>query len=405
MLLSALLARVNLSKSRLFKSLIINFKKKGREKEQLDTTLKFEYLSSLNVQLLPALASCASTAQRGAGDLRWSRIAPHLRAQDGCTYRIMNRWQTDNKVPHAPAPVPFTFHPASVLWGGVMGEPLAPWPKAASLPPLYKHTLEARCATQTHIKKEKQSRTREAMLFESFDLVSALATLAACLVSMALLLAVSQQLWQLRWTATRDKSCKLPMPKGSMGFPIIGETCHWFFQHGVAPFSPLERTSNPSNSLLSVGTGDGVKVEGAWQQEWEEEVKGEPIPFAQPHLACMHLSRGISPLYRWRICQKFPYLIPFLASAVMHPSGDGPTHTSLWGSRWRAAPCAVTCRSEPINTAAPDEAHTDTFIQKELRTRPSPTPKKHIEVIQIAMKRHPLVPHTGPPCPGQPELI
>ncbi|KAG7462088.1 hypothetical protein MATL_G00198890 [Megalops atlanticus] len=68
------------------------------------------------------------------------------------------------------------------------------------------------------------------MLFESFDLVSALATLAACLVSMALLLAVSQQLWQLRWTATRDKSCKLPMPKGSMGFPVIGETCHWLFQ-------------------------------------------------------------------------------------------------------------------------------------------------------------------------------
>ncbi|KAJ8262600.1 hypothetical protein GJAV_G00168230 [Gymnothorax javanicus] len=68
------------------------------------------------------------------------------------------------------------------------------------------------------------------MLFESFDLVSALATLAACLVSMALLLAVSQQLWQLRWTATRDKNCKLPMPKGSMGFPIIGETCHWLFQ-------------------------------------------------------------------------------------------------------------------------------------------------------------------------------
>ena len=68
------------------------------------------------------------------------------------------------------------------------------------------------------------------MLFDSFDLVSALATLAACLVSMALLLAVSQQLWQLRWTATRDKNCKLPMPKGSMGFPFIGETCHWLLQ-------------------------------------------------------------------------------------------------------------------------------------------------------------------------------
>ncbi|KAK6493413.1 cytochrome P450 26B1-like [Huso huso] len=68
------------------------------------------------------------------------------------------------------------------------------------------------------------------MLFESFDLVSVLATLTACLVSMALLLAVSQQLWQLRWTSTRDRNCKLPIPKGSMGFPIIGETCHWFFQ-------------------------------------------------------------------------------------------------------------------------------------------------------------------------------
>lgn len=68
------------------------------------------------------------------------------------------------------------------------------------------------------------------MLFDSFDLVSALATLAACLVSMALLLVVSQQLWQLRWTATRDKNCKLPMPKGSMGFPFIGETCHWLLQ-------------------------------------------------------------------------------------------------------------------------------------------------------------------------------
>ncbi|CAL8383960.1 unnamed protein product [Arctogadus glacialis] len=68
------------------------------------------------------------------------------------------------------------------------------------------------------------------MLFETFDIVSVLATLAACLVSMALLLLVSQQLWQLRWTATRDKNCKLPMPKGSMGFPVIGETCHWLFQ-------------------------------------------------------------------------------------------------------------------------------------------------------------------------------
>ncbi|KAM3938021.1 cytochrome P450 26B1 isoform 1-T1 [Leptodactylus fuscus] len=57
-----------------------------------------------------------------------------------------------------------------------------------------------------------------------------LAALAACLLSLALLLAVSQQLWQLRWAATRDKSCKLPMPRGSMGFPLVGETFHWILQ-------------------------------------------------------------------------------------------------------------------------------------------------------------------------------
>ncbi|XP_044150471.1 cytochrome P450 26B1 [Bufo gargarizans] len=57
-----------------------------------------------------------------------------------------------------------------------------------------------------------------------------LAALAACLVSVLLLLAISQQLWQLRWAATRDKSCKLPMPKGSMGFPLVGETFHWILQ-------------------------------------------------------------------------------------------------------------------------------------------------------------------------------
>uniref|UniRef100_A0A8C9FPV8 Cytochrome P450 26B1 n=1 Tax=Pavo cristatus TaxID=9049 RepID=A0A8C9FPV8_PAVCR len=82
------------------------------------------------------------------------------------------------------------------------------------------------------------------MLFESFDLVSALATLAACLVSLTLLLAVSQQLWQLRWAATRDKTCKLPIPKGSMGFPLIGETFHWLLQGSCFQSSRREKYGN-----------------------------------------------------------------------------------------------------------------------------------------------------------------
>ncbi|XP_068130387.1 cytochrome P450 26B1 [Hyperolius riggenbachi] len=82
------------------------------------------------------------------------------------------------------------------------------------------------------------------MLFDSFDLVSALTTLVACLVSVALLVAVSQQLWQLRWAATRDKSCKLPIPKGSMGFPLVGETFHWILQGSNFQSSRREKYGN-----------------------------------------------------------------------------------------------------------------------------------------------------------------
>ena len=60
--------------------------------------------------------------------------------------------------------------------------------------------------------------------------LSVLATAVACLVSLVLLLAVAQHLWLLRWTATRDRAFQLPLPKGSMGLPILGETLHWMVQ-------------------------------------------------------------------------------------------------------------------------------------------------------------------------------
>ncbi|XP_058048882.1 cytochrome P450 26B1 [Ahaetulla prasina] len=82
------------------------------------------------------------------------------------------------------------------------------------------------------------------MLIAGFELLSALATAAACLASLTLLLAVSQQLWQLRWAATRDKSCKLPIPKGTMGFPLVGETFHWLLQGPGFQSSRRERYGN-----------------------------------------------------------------------------------------------------------------------------------------------------------------
>ncbi|XP_032806163.2 cytochrome P450 26B1-like [Petromyzon marinus] len=62
------------------------------------------------------------------------------------------------------------------------------------------------------------------------DVASLLASLAAGLGSALLLLLVSQRLWAMRWAATRDPSCKLPLPSGSMGLPLIGESLHWMVQ-------------------------------------------------------------------------------------------------------------------------------------------------------------------------------
>ncbi|XP_034754018.1 cytochrome P450 26C1 [Etheostoma cragini] len=77
-----------------------------------------------------------------------------------------------------------------------------------------------------------------------FGVLSALTTALTSVLSALLLLALTRQLWSLRWSLTRDKESSLPLPKGSMGWPLIGETFHWLFQGSNFHISRRERHGN-----------------------------------------------------------------------------------------------------------------------------------------------------------------
>ncbi|KAM6996899.1 LOW QUALITY PROTEIN: cytochrome P450 26C1 [Tautogolabrus adspersus] len=77
-----------------------------------------------------------------------------------------------------------------------------------------------------------------------FGVLSALATALTSVLSALLLLALTRQLWSLRWSLTRDKESSLPLPNGSMGWPLVGETFHWLFQGSNFHISRRERHGN-----------------------------------------------------------------------------------------------------------------------------------------------------------------
>ncbi|KAM8923796.1 cytochrome P450 26C1 [Pelodytes ibericus] len=74
--------------------------------------------------------------------------------------------------------------------------------------------------------------------------MSVLETALTSVLSVLLLLAGSHQLWYLRWHSSRDRKCSLPLPKGSMGWPFLGETLHWLVQGSDFHSSRRERFGN-----------------------------------------------------------------------------------------------------------------------------------------------------------------
>ncbi|XP_028324336.1 cytochrome P450 26C1 [Gouania willdenowi] len=81
-------------------------------------------------------------------------------------------------------------------------------------------------------------------LSAQFGLVSALFSALISVLCALLLLALTRQLWSLRWSLTRDKESSLPLPKGSMGWPLLGETFHWLLQGSNFHISRRERHGN-----------------------------------------------------------------------------------------------------------------------------------------------------------------
>ncbi|XP_060693448.1 cytochrome P450 26B1-like [Hemiscyllium ocellatum] len=75
-------------------------------------------------------------------------------------------------------------------------------------------------------------------------LLALLISLCIVLTPVAVLVSACIYLWQLRWNGKRDKNCQLPLPPGSMGFPIVGETFHWLLQGSSFHASRRKRHGN-----------------------------------------------------------------------------------------------------------------------------------------------------------------
>lgn len=82
----------------------------------------------------------------------------------------------------------------------------------------------------------------------------------ATAVALGLLLALARHLWALRWSRSRDRTCALPLPRGSMGWPFFGETLHWLVQVSLSPVRPVGCQRPPQGQEVWRGPGSGARA-------------------------------------------------------------------------------------------------------------------------------------------------
>lgn len=92
-------------------------------------------------------------------------------------------------------------------------------------------------------------------LLRAMGLPALLASALCTFVLPLLLFLAATKLWYLYCVSSRDRSCALPLPPGTMGFPFFGETLQMVLQ-----VRKSGRDLRISRRIFRLSSGPGLKL-------------------------------------------------------------------------------------------------------------------------------------------------